>query len=238
MIGKMDIWFLELDRSAPETKELEALLSPEEAARAQRFRFLRDRNRYVVQHGVLRLLLAGYVGCGSGQVGVCTSANGKPYLADRNVRAGIHFSASRSDAVAAFAFSRIGSTGVDIEKIRGIPDMLEIVERHFTSGEKHEIFSCPESRRSALFYKLWTRKEAVLKAQGEGLLKPLDCVDVTMNRDTQVPWKVLVTGGPVAEEFWVVDIKCSMGFAAAVAAAGPISEISVRNFDFSVNSYQ
>jgi 4'-phosphopantetheinyl transferase len=232
MIGKMDIWFLELDRPAPEIKELELLLSAEETVRVEQFRFLRDRNRYIVQHGVLRLLLAGHTGCEPGQVDLRTGANGKPYLADQKDSAGIHFNASRSDDVAVLAFSRIGSIGIDIEKLRVIPDMMEIVGRHFTFGEQYEIFSCPESRRSALFYKLWTRKEAVLKAQGEGLLKPLDCVDVTMNRDTQAHRKVWVTGGPVAEEFWVADVDGPTGFAAAVAIAGPISEISVRNFDF------
>jgi 4'-phosphopantetheinyl transferase len=175
---------------------------------------------------VLRSLLSGYVGCTPRQVDIRTGANGKPYLAGPD-RDAIHFSASQSDAFAMFAFSRIGSIGVDIEKMRAIPDMPEIVERHFTPREKHAIFFIPESLRSGLFYKLWTRKEAVLKAQGEGLLRPLDCVDVITSGDARGPWKVQVIGGPVAEDFWVMDVNGPAGFATVVASAGPFDEISI-----------
>jgi 4'-phosphopantetheinyl transferase len=148
-------------------------------------------------------------------------------LAGQKDSGGIHFSASQSDAFAAFTFSRIGSTGVDIEKIRNIPDMLEIIERHFTSREKHEIFSCPEDQRLILFYRFWTRKEAVLKAQGGGLLKALDSVDVAASNDVSRPWKALVRGGPVAEEFWVMDVNGPEGFATAVASGSPLDETSI-----------
>jgi 4'-phosphopantetheinyl transferase len=224
--GKIHVWYACVNCSLAEIRDFAGLLSPEEAARAQRFRLLHDRNRYIGQHGVLRSLLAGYVGCGPCQVDISTSADGKPYLAGPD-RDAIHFSTSQSEAFAAFAFSRIGSIGVDIEKMRAIPDMLEIVERHFTPREKHAIFSIPESLRSGLFYKLWTRKEAVLKAQGEGLLRSLDCVDVATNGDAQSPWKVQVAGGPVEEDFWVMDVTGLAGFATAVASAGSFDEISI-----------
>jgi 4'-phosphopantetheinyl transferase len=236
--GKIDIWFSRGDWPASEIKKFKALLSSEEKARAQRFRFLSDYNRYIVQHGVLRLLLAGHEGCKPGQIDIRTSVNGKPYLAGQQERGGIHFSLSSSDAFIAIAFSHTGSIGVDIEKIRDIPDMLEIVERHFTSGEKCQIFSCPENLRAALFYKFWTRKEAVLKAQGEGLLKPLDCVDVAMNLNTQAPCKVRVAGLSATEEFWVADIDGPAGFRVAVASTGHISQIAVQNFNCAGYSLQ
>jgi len=224
--GKIHIWFACVDCSPKEIRKFETLISTEEKARSQRFRSAQDRERYIVQHGMLRSLLCGYVGCGPRQVDIRTSVNGKPYLAgpDRDV---IHFSASQSDAFAAFAFSRIGRIGVDIEKMRDIPDMIEIVERHFTPREKHAIFCGQENLRSGLFYKLWTRKEAVLKAQGEGLLRPLDCVDVTTSRDAKGPLKVQVAGGLIAEDFWVMDVNGPEGFATAVASAVPYDEKSI-----------
>jgi 4'-phosphopantetheinyl transferase len=225
--GQIAVWFACVDRPLPEIREFEAVISAEEAARAQRFHSALDRDRYIVQHGILRSLLANYVGCGPRQVDIRTSANGKPYLLAGPERDAIHFSASQSEAFAAFAFSRVGNIGVDIEKMRDIPDMLEIVERHFTPREKHAIFSIPENLRSGLFYKLWTRKEAVLKAQGDGLLKQLDCVDVAANGDAQGQWKVQVAGDPVAEDFWVMDVDGPEGFASAVASAGPFASISV-----------
>ena len=229
MIDRMDIWFSGVDRTAQEIEKIEALLSPEEVIRAQRFRFLRDRNRYIVHHGVLRLLLASYVGCESRQVDIRTSSDGKPYLAGCAGAAAIHFSISRSDAVAASAFSRIGSIGIDIEKIRDIPERIEIAERHFTPHERSEIFSVPKSQRSVVFTRLWARKEAVLKAQGQGLLKPLDCVDVSTQG--KAPWKVAVCGAGACEAFWVSDIAGPAGFATAVAVAVTAGEISVHYFD-------
>jgi 4'-phosphopantetheinyl transferase len=221
------VWYACVDCSFMKIREFGTLLSTEETARAQRFRSAHDCDRYIVQHGVLRSLLSGYVGCAPRIVDIRTSANGKPYMAGRD-QAAIHFNASQSEAFAAFAFSRTGSIGVDIEKMREIPDMLEIVERHFTPREKHAIFSRPESLRSGLFYKLWTRKEAVLKAQGEGLLRPLDCVDVTTSGDANGPWKVQVAGELVVEDFWVMDVNGPEGFATAVASAGPFAYILVR----------
>jgi 4'-phosphopantetheinyl transferase len=227
ILGKIHVWYACVDCSpTKQIREFEAVISQEEKARAQRFRSAQDHDRYIVQHGVLRSLLSGYMGCAPRQVDIRTSANGKPYLAGPD-RDAIHFSASQSEAFAAFAFSRIGSTGVDIEKMRDIPDIPEIVERHFTPREKNAIFSIPESLRSGLFYRLWTRKEAVLKAQGEGLLRPLDCVDVVTNEDANGPWKVRVAGGLVVEDFWVMDVNGPEGFATAVASAGPFGEISI-----------
>jgi 4'-phosphopantetheinyl transferase len=228
---RTDIWFFEVDRPVPEIEKFEAQLSQEEMIRSQRFRFLRDRNRYVIQHGVLRWLLAGYTGCEPCHVDIHISADGKPYLAGGKGGASIHFSISHSDAVAAFAFSRTGSIGIDIENIRDIPEMIEIAERHFTTREKREIFSCPESSRSTVFTRIWTRKEAVLKAQGQGLMILLNSVDVSTQGNTHEPWKVPVRSDGVSKEFWVADIAGPAGFAAAVAAAGPVGDISVQGLN-------
>jgi 4'-phosphopantetheinyl transferase len=231
MIGKIDIWFSNVELPVLQIRQFESLLSPEELVRAHRFRFLCDRNRFIVQHGFLRLLLERYAGCGPRQINICNSCYGKPYLEDPKNAPSIFFSVSRSETIASFAFSKIGSIGVDIEKIRGISDMMDIVEQHFTPCERHEIYSCPESRKIECFYQFWTRKEAVLKAQGEGLLKPLDCVDVTANQDSRKPWKVLVSRSQDSDAFWVTDIDGPAGFAVAVAASRPFTQISVREFD-------
>jgi 4'-phosphopantetheinyl transferase len=230
--GKIDIWFSRVDWPASEIKKIEVLLAPVEKTRAQRFRFLQDRNRYIVRHGVLQLLLAGYQSCKPGQIDIRATVNGKPYLEGQQKRGGIHFNVSSSDTFTAIAFSRNGSIGIDIEKIRDIPDILEIVERHFTSDEKDQIFSCPENLRATLFYKFWTRKEAVLKAQGEGLVRPLDCVQVIKFYDLSTSWKVRVSGCPVVEEFWLRDIDGPTGFCAAVASGSAVDDITVRKFDY------
>jgi len=225
--GKIDVWFFDIDRTPSEIDEFKAILSSEERTRAKRFKFLNDRRRYVVQHGILRVLLSKYMKKEPQQVEIRTSLNGKPYV-DSQDRGAIHFSASRSDEFVMLAFNCIDNIGIDIEKIRNIPDILEIVERHFTHNEKKEILFCPEASRLELFYKLWTRKEAVLKAQGLGLLTPLNCVNVAVSPDTFEPWNVQVAGDSVVEEFWVMDVAGPAGYAAAVAATCPFDAVLVR----------
>jgi 4'-phosphopantetheinyl transferase len=180
-----------------EVQEFAAALSPEETARAKRFRSDQDRDRYIVQHGVLRSLLAGYLDCGPRQIDINTSAHGKPCLAGKDDEGSLQFSLSHSGTYAAFAFGRYNSIGVDIEEIREIPEMEGIVTEHFTPHEKAVMLSCPIDTRVKTFYRFWTRKEAVLKAQGEGLLKSLDCVDVAKHTDANEPWKVQVAGEPI-----------------------------------------
>jgi 4'-phosphopantetheinyl transferase len=224
--GRIDIWFVNIDRLVSNLQDFEAVLSPDETIRAQRFRFLRDRNRYVLQHGVLKKLLADHMGCGPGQVDIRNNANGKPYLAGQKNDAPIQYSVSHSENFAVYAFSLTDSIGVDIEKIREFPDMLEIVAHHFTQREKHEIFSCPEDRRLMLFYRFWTRKEAVLKAQGEGLLRALDSFDVAIG-ETSGGRKVRCTDRTIEEEYLLVDIEAPIGFCTALGVANRTNDIFI-----------
>jgi 4'-phosphopantetheinyl transferase len=226
--GQIDIWFATVDRPPSDIRGFEAALSREEAIRARRFKASRDRNRYVVRHGILRTLLARYIGCELHQVDIRCEPNGKPYLADQRNEGWLQFSSSHSETCAAFAFCRGNSVGVDIEKMRELPEMLEIVARHFTPYENCEMLSCPGDLRSVLFYRFWTRKEAVLKTQGEGLLRPLSSVDVAGSEGCGGPLKVRIAGCPAAGVFSVLDIKGPTGFAAALAMDGQVANISVR----------
>jgi len=227
--GQIAVWFACVDRSLPEIQEFEAVISPEEAARAQRFHSARDRDRYIVQHGVLRSLLAGYLRCEPRQVDIRTRASGKPFLAGSDAGGSLQFSASGSGLYTAFAFGRCNRIGVDIEEVRDLPEMQGIVDQHFTPREKHEVSSCPKERRLLLFYRLWARKEAVLKAQGEGLLKDLVSVDVATGEGAG-PWRVGIDSGGGVEGYSVVDIDGPPGYAMAVSMSSHISRISVHPF--------
>lgn len=224
--GQVHVWYASIDRTQAEIGEFERLLSPKETSRARRFRKVSDQERYLVQQGILRGLLSRYMGCEPRQVDIRSGTNGKPYVASPENEASIQFSVSHSDDFAVYALGLIDSIGVDIEKIREFPDMLEIVEQHFTQREKHEVLCCPEDQRLILFYRFWTRKEAVLKAQGDGLLKALDSVDVAAG-ETQGPWRVRVAGESLVEEYSVTDIEAPASFAAAVAVAGSLTNISI-----------
>jgi 4'-phosphopantetheinyl transferase len=180
-----------------------------------------------VQHGVLRSLLAGYLSCGFDQVDIRSSAHGKPYLAGKDSEGSLQFSLSHSGAYAALAFGRCNSIGVDIEEIREIPELEGIVDQHFTPREKAEMLACQIDWKLKTFYRLWTRKEAVLKAQGEGLLRELDNVDVATGKESGI-WKACIKQGSVVEEYSFTDIDGPQGYEAAVAVAGPIGPKSVQ----------
>ncbi len=109
--------------------------------------------------------------------------------------------------------------------------MLEIVEQHFTQREKSVMYSCSDNLRLSLFYKFWTRKEAVLKAQGEGLLKSLDSVDVSSAHDSSEHQRVQVTENSNSEEFLVKDLDGPTGYAVALSVKGTITDILVRQVD-------
>jgi 4'-phosphopantetheinyl transferase len=227
--GQVQVWYAHIDRPWEEILAFERLISQEESARAKRFKNNIDRQRYIVRQGILRELLAGYLDCGPCQVEMRSGANGKPCLAGQEKNKGLQFSVSHSDAVAAYAFIIGRSIGVDTERIRNLPDMLEIVDQYFTLREGQALRSCPEDQRLILFYRFWTRKEAVLKAQGDGLLRQLDSVDVATNEEYG-PWKVFIKEGSVAEEYSVTDIEGPAGFAAAVAMADPITQIAIQHY--------
>ena len=107
--GKIHVWYACVDCSLIEIKEFSAVLSAEETARAQRFRSAQDRDRHIVQHGLLRSLLAGYLGCAARQVHIRTSAHGKPCIEGKDAEGSLQFSLSHSGAYAAFAFNRCDS---------------------------------------------------------------------------------------------------------------------------------
>ncbi|OGW37724.1 MAG: hypothetical protein A2Y97_13400 [Nitrospirae bacterium RBG_13_39_12] len=229
MPDEIQIWFAGMDDQLTDVHKYEAVLSPVEISRAQRFYQLRDRNRYVVKHGILRILLSYYAGSHPGQIQIHSSSSGKPYLSNQSDNGSLQFSISDSDGLVLFAFGRHTMVGVDIERVIELPEMEEIVVSHFTNREKREFTSYPESERLYLFYKYWTRKEAVLKAAGEGLLRPLDCVNVTATGDGFKTWRVRI-GGTALREFSIRDMECPKGYMAAVSAASHFSRIAVHQF--------
>jgi 4'-phosphopantetheinyl transferase len=118
--------------------------------------------------------------------------------------------------------------GVDLERVRSDLAADEIARRFFSASERAALDSFPSELKSEAFFRCWTRKEAFIKAIGEGLSYPLDAFDVTLGPDE--PARVLRVGDDPAEAArWTIhDLKVPSGFAAALAASGPVSEIVYR----------
>ncbi len=139
-------------------------------------RIERVRNRFVVGRGLLRTLLGRYVGVPGEALELAYGDHGKPFL----VQAGPRFNLSHSGGVALFAFSSSADVGVDVELADRCVDPLKIAGRFFSPAEVGTLRSLPEALRRGAFLTCWTRKEAFIKARGDGLSLPLDSFDVTL----------------------------------------------------------
>jgi 4'-phosphopantetheinyl transferase len=214
----IDIWTAALDRPEEELQRYADLLSGGELARSARFRFARDRKRYVARHAILRMILSAYVRCSPRDVEIRSDLKGKPYIFNRKNSPALQFSMSYSAGLALFAFVRFGKIGVDVEQISAFPEMMELAAMNFKPAELQGLAGCSEKTRAELFFSYWGRKEAVLKASGEGLSIPLNQVDVSSLSCEAGSWGVCrILGGASGREFRLMDLKVEPGFAAAVA---------------------
>lgn len=175
-------------------RDLKGLLSADELARAASFRFQEDRDRFVASRGILRILIGSYLECEPGQLHFRYSEKGKPQLPSAPE---LRFNVAHSGGVIVWAFARGRRVGIDVEEIRTDFSTQEIAERFFSPVERQALRALPSSRRHEAFFQCWTRKEAFVKATGDGLSLPLDQFDVAL-----VPGKraQLITTRPDAKE--------------------------------------
>jgi len=175
--GEVDVWSVALDGSPEYAGDLQVTLSADERDRAARFHFDRDRRRYIRARGVLRRLLAAYLGTDARELTFHYGAHGKPALSGR-FEGALTFNVSHSHELALIAIGGRVEMGVDVEAVRAMDDGEDIASRFFSPREAAQLGALPAAVRSAAFFACWTRKEAYLKALGSGLAKPLDGFDV------------------------------------------------------------
>lgn len=177
---EIHVWHGTVDRSAEELSELREPLSEDEHARAQRFRFQKDRNNFIVSRGTLRTLLGAYLGKEPQDLRFQYSDFGQPLLAEDDVAERVRFNVSHSGGVVLWAFGQVRRIGVDVEQVRRDFGTLEIAERFFSEAERQMLRQLPADQRHEAFFRCWTRKESFIKALGEGLSHPLNQFDVSL----------------------------------------------------------
>jgi 4'-phosphopantetheinyl transferase len=226
---EVHVWYATLDLDAPRVRDLQSILTPDEQARAERFHFKRDRDRFIVAHGLLRVILARYVGTNPENLRFCHSLYGKPFLVTASGQEMLNFNLSHSQGLALYAITRNREIGVDLEYVRTDFACEQVAERFFSPREKATLRSLPEEIKYEAFFACWTRKEAYIKARGEGLSLPLDQFDVSMSPGE--PALLLYTGGdPQETSRWSLrELKPSTGYAAALAVEGHDWRLSCWN---------
>lgn len=204
---EIQVWSVRLDPSAERVEFLGRYLSSDEWQRANRFRFERHRRQYVVGRGSLRLLLSEYLNTPPEQVVFTYGPRGKPALMpgerEQDSR-GLFFNLSNSDERALIGFVRGREIGVDLEYLKPMPDCEQIAERFFSQSERLVLRGIPAERKEEAFFNCWTRKEAYLKAVGEGLAAPLDSFDVTL-APGEAPRMHTLRGDAAAASRWFFE---------------------------------
>lgn len=157
-----------------------SVLSEDEKARADKFRFRRDRLIYVLARGVLRKLLASYIGKAANQIDFEYNEQGKPSVRSAS---NVKFNVSHSRDMILIGFTRKVDIGVDIEWNKRPIEIQEVAKSFFSDGEVSDLLGLPEKDQLAAFYNCWTRKEAFIKAKGGGLSIPLDQFEVSLKPD-------------------------------------------------------
>jgi 4'-phosphopantetheinyl transferase len=171
-----DLVVVHVFRVDEERAEDRALLSAGERARADAFHFARDRALYTAAHAGLRRALAGELGAEPAELAFTADPGGRPRLAGA---AELHFSLSHAGDRALVAVARTPRVGVDVEVVRPDIEVERLAARNYTASERAELSALAGAERLLAFYRVWTRKEAYVKALGKGLLHPLDAFDVS-----------------------------------------------------------
>ena len=177
---EIHIWKAALNCEERKLQRLEASLSTDELARADRFFALRDRSNFVAARGILRELLGKYLNRAPGALKFSYSPRGKPSLDTEDQDSSIRFNISHSHGLALLAFAANRELGVDVEWIRPNVALEEVAERYFSSREVVELKNLEPSLRAVGFFQCWARKESYVKAKGEGLHIPLEGFSVTL----------------------------------------------------------
>ena len=221
MNGELHLWKAQLSQVIGVN---EGILAADELYRMRRFRFDKDRNMFLFARTLLRQLLGAYLRLNPAQVEFQYTKFGKPYLTSTDQHHQLEFNLSHSGEIVLIAVTNDAPIGVDVEKIRDLPDLDLIAARFFSYGEQLDLSKLSGPEKVMAFYHCWTRKESVIKACGEGLSLPLDSFQVSLLPGEQVQLK----HSPDLRPWFLHNIITQPGYAAAVAV--PVECLMVRNF--------
>jgi len=167
--SEVHVWCASLTDVHAELPRFWAILSPDERARSAKFHFPGDRDVFVGCRGILRELLGQYLQCDESTIEFSYGRYGKPAISRPRLESPLHFNASHSGALALYAMTAAGPVGVDVECLRTVPDCEQLASRFFAPDETESLMSLPADERMEGFVACWARKEAFLKATGEGI---------------------------------------------------------------------
>ena len=205
----------------------ELVLSPDELERARKFHFEVHRARFIAGRGLLRLILGQYLQADPAGLSFTYGSAGKPAFqgSDHGL---LHFNLAHTESLASLGITRLGPLGVDLERVRQLDNFEELVGCFFSVREAAAFARLSPSQQAGAFFNLWTRKEAWLKATGEGIAHRLDKVEVTFLPGE--PARLLALPEPSPVSGWTLrEFQPSEGFVGALAMCQ--SRFTLRTFN-------
>lgn len=215
--NEVHIWVADLDLPPSQIQALGHALSEDEQRRAARYQFPEHRRQFIAARGRLRQILARYLGAQPGELQYAHNRFGKPSLTGGPAESDLRFNLSHSGGMAALAIARGVDLGVDLELVWGREAPIEIAPRFFSPTEVAALASLDPENRERGFFTCWVRKEAYIKARGEGLSCPLDAFSVSLSPDR--PPRLLANSlDPREPSRWLLrELPLGEGFSGAVA---------------------
>ena len=213
------IWRADLNLPTWRLQQLAQTLSSDEQQRADRFYFERDRKHFIAGRGLLRTIIGRYLDLEPSQLQFSYSSRGKPALVNTNIEGTLCFNLSHSNGLALYAVTRSRLIGIDLEHVRPMPDAEKLAKRFFSPHEHAAIGSLLPDQQQEAFFNAWTRKEAYLKATGDGLAG-LEQVEVSLTPGE--PAALLsIQGDRTAPSRWsLYQLTPAPGYVAALAVEG------------------
>jgi 4'-phosphopantetheinyl transferase len=223
---EVHVWAWALEPAGIDLSAHLEILDQQERERMQRFHFAPDRVRYAVAHANLRRILGTYLNQPAERVRFYANRFGKPELTDSDPLSPLSFSLSHSRSIAVLAVANGRPVGVDVEDVRPIEPA--VADTHFSANECSHLSRLEGDAWLSGFYRCWTRKEAILKAEGVGLLRALDSFDVSLLADQ--PAELLETRERFSHPWKLHDLSPAQGTIGALATAQPGATLACFSF--------
>jgi 4'-phosphopantetheinyl transferase len=220
--GAVHLWAVKLSDASLSRQDVEQVLTAEERNRARRFLREESGRSFAVGRAALRSILAGYLEIPPADVPIENAPNGKPQLTG-SIVSDLRFNLAHSGELALIAITRSGEIGVDVERLRPVDHWHEIASRYFHATDTATI-GADAAQTPVNFFRCWTRKEAVLKAIGIGIIFPLDLFQVPLEESTHNWISVPAHSSNTATRYWLESLDPCGEYIAAVATTHEISQ--------------
>jgi 4'-phosphopantetheinyl transferase len=223
-VGHVHVWKAVLHNDSLNLETLQRLLSDEEIDRAYRFHHMRDRHRFIAARGQLRLLLSHYLDQPPQTIRFDYNIFGKPFVPEAK---GLAFNLAHAGSMALYAFACHTEIGVDVEDLKADFPVADIARHYFSPVEIDVLRKLPHHLQTIAFFNCWTRKEAYIKARGEGLSIPLDSFDVSLAPGEPARLLAIRDYPTQAAEWSLVDLQPGNGYVGALVVRGGYWQVSL-----------